>query len=283
MSAIFKVAGSNRLDASAAIGITGTLPFNMNDERDMQVQIDYNAMDTVNSGIRKINDANAGVVAYVDHNSQLALKATVARDNDKKNFMIRHVEDSGQFLVGFAGILKQSGAQGAFDYRRINDVRKFMSPMEHISMTPKSNPASYMQVSQKVLNDVDAIAAAQGRDVGGTGDMNTTNGIGDGTNSLRIAHLRHKHAMVDNNTTFNDYYISLISRIGSQGEEAKDRVQKQETLMKNLSNMRQSVSGVNLDEERANMVAFQHGYNAAARVINTMDEMLNVIINKMGV
>jgi flagellar hook-associated protein 1 FlgK len=89
--------------------------------------------------------------------------------------------------------------------------------------------------------------------------------------------------MVDNNTTFNDYYISLISRIGSQGEEAKDRVQNQETLMKNLSNMRQSVSGVNLDEEMANMVAFQHGYNAAARVINTMDEMLNVIINKMGV
>ncbi len=128
VSAIFKVAGSNRLDASAAIGITGTLTFNTNDERDMQVQIDYNAKDTVNSVIRKINDANLGVVAYVDHNSQLALKATIAKDNDKKNFMIRHMEDSGQFLVGFAGILKQSGTQGAFDYRGSMMCASFFRP-----------------------------------------------------------------------------------------------------------------------------------------------------------
>ena len=53
--------------------------------------------------------------------------------------------------------------------------------------------------------------------------------------------------------------------------------------MKNLTNLRESVSGINLDEEMANMVAFQHGYNAAARVISTMDTMLDVIINRMGV
>ena len=283
VSAIFKVAGTNKMDASAAIGITGTLTFNTNDELDSQVQIDYNAKDTVNTVIRKINDAKVGVVAYIDHNNHLALKATIAKDNDKKNFMIRHLEDSGQLFVGFSGILKESGPQGSFDYRRVDDIRKFLAPGEHITIAPKENPASYMQVARRVMNDVDSISAAQGKDIGGTGDFNTGNGIGDGTNSLRIAHLRHKHAMVDNNTTFNDFYISLISRIGTQGEEAKDRLQNQETLMKNLTNLRQSVSGVNLDEEMASMVAFQHGYNAAARVINTMDEMLNVIINKMGV
>ncbi|PKL35737.1 MAG: flagellar hook-associated protein FlgK [Spirochaetae bacterium HGW-Spirochaetae-1] len=282
VSAIFKVAGSNKLDASAAIGITGTLTFVTNDELESTAQIDYNSKDTVNSIIKKINDAKVGVVAYLDHNSQLAMKATVAKDVDKKNFMIRHLEDSGQFLVGFSGILKQSGPQGSFDYRRLNDIAKFLPSREHITIAPKFNPASYMQIADSIVNDVDKIAAAQGRDVGGTGDVNTGNGIGDGTNALRLAHLRHKNGMVDNNTTFNDFYVALVSQIGTQGEEAKDRVKNQETLLKNLTNLRESVSGINLDEEMANMVAFQHGYNAAARVINTMDQMLDTIINRMG-
>jgi len=133
------------------------------------------------------------------------------------------------------------------------------------------------------MQDVDRIAAARGKDVGGTGDVNTSNGIGDGSNALRVAHIRHQHAMVDTNNTFNEFYTAVISRTGTQGEEAKDRVKNQETLLKNLGNLRESISGVNLDEEMTNMVAFQHGYNAAARVINTMNEMLDTIINRMGV
>ncbi|MCU0847140.1 MAG: flagellar hook-associated protein FlgK [Spirochaetes bacterium] len=281
ITAIFKVAGNNKIDASAAIGITGTLTFVRNDETEAPAQIDYNASDTVLSVIKKMNDARMGVVAYVDHNSQLALKATIAGDTDKKNFMIRHLEDSGQFLVGFAGILKQSGAQGAFDYRRVNDIAKFLPQREHITVTPKFNPASHMAVSEAIMSDVDRISAAQGRDIGGTGDFNKSNGIGDGTNALRIARIRYKDAMVDNNTTFNDFYTSLISRLGAQGQEAKDRVNNQETLLKNLTNLRESVSGINLDEEMSNMIAFQHGYNAAARVINTMDRMLETIL-KLG-
>ncbi|OHD69249.1 MAG: flagellar hook-associated protein FlgK [Spirochaetes bacterium RBG_16_49_21] len=281
-SAIFKVSGNNRIDASAAIGVSGTLTFGANNELDSPLQIDYNVSDTALTIIKKINDAHMGVVAYLNHNSQLALKATAARDSDKKNFMIRHLEDSGQFLVGFAGILKQSGPQGAFDYRRIDDITKFLPSREHITITPKFNPAAYMAVSDSVMMDVDKIAAARGKDVGGTGDANTSNGIGDGTNALRIANIRHKNAMIDANVTFNDFYTAVISRVGTQGEEAKDRVRNQETLLKNLANMRESVSGINLDEEMSNLVAFQHGYNAAIRVITAMDRMLETLITRMG-
>ncbi|MDI9426231.1 MAG: flagellar hook-associated protein FlgK [Spirochaetota bacterium] len=282
VTAIFKVAGANKIDASAAIGIAGTLTFVANREPETEVQIDYSRNDSTNSVIKKINDARLGVVAYIDHNGSLALKATVAGDTDKKNFMLRHLEDSGQFLVGFSGVLRQSGAMGAFDYRRVNDIVKLLPDRERITITPQYNPAAHMAVSEAVMADVDKIAAAKGRDLGGTGDFNTTNGIGDGTNALRLAALRHKAAMVDKNATFNDFYVSLISRIGSQGEEAADRIKNQETLLKNLANLRESVSGINLDEEMANMIAFQHGYNASARVINTMDRMLETII-RLGV
>lgn len=281
VTAIFKVAGKNRVDASAAIGISGTLTFRRNDQYDSIAEIDYRAADTVNSVIKRINDAKLGVAAYIDHNGNFAIKATLAKDSDKKNFMIRHLEDSGEFLVGLTGVLKQSGEAGAFDYRRTDDIMKFLPDREHVTITPKYNPAAYMAVASEIIMDVDKIAASKGRDIGGTGDYNTSNGIGDGTNALQIASLRHRESMVDSKTTFNDFYTALISRIGSQGEESKNRLENQETLLTNLENMRQSVSGINLDEEMAAMVQFQHGYNAAARVISTMDKMLETII-RMG-
>ncbi len=278
VSAVFKVTGANKVDASAAIGITGTLTFVSNDEIEGEIQISYAATDSIYDVMKKINDGHFGVNAYIDHNSHLALKATTAKDSDKKNFMIRHIEDSGQLFVGLAGILKQTGAAGSFDYRRINDIAKLLPDREHVTITPQYNPAAYMSVSTDILKDIDKIAAAQGKDIGGTGDFNKGNNIGDGSNSLRIANLRHKPAMVDSNSTFNDFYISLVAKIGSQGSESDDRVKNQETLLANLNNLRKSVSGVSLDEEMSNMVQFQHAYNANARMISTFDKMLETII-----
>ncbi len=284
-TAIFKIAGNNKVDASAAIGINGTLTLVTNDTSQSRVNIDYKSSDTVLTVMKKINDARTGVVAYINHNKEFTIKATIAKDKDKLNFMIRHLEDSNQFLVGLTGILKNTGPQGAFDYRKTNEIRK-LSPFinrEHITIAPKFNPAAYMSVSANILKNIDNISAAQGKDIGGKGDFNKSNGVGDGSNALRIARLKHLNTMVDSSTTFNDFYTALIGRIGAQGQEAKDRVKNQETMLKNLNNLRESVSGVNLDEEMANMVAFQHGYNAAARVISTMDRMLDTIINRMGV
>lgn len=278
VSAVFKVAGTNKLDASAAIGIAGSMTFVMNDEIEGDMQIAYAATDSVNDVMKRINDARMGVTAYLDHNNHLALKATIARDVDKKNFMIRHLEDSGQFLVGLTGILKESGPAGSFDYRRVGDIAKLLPDREHVTITPQYNPAAYIGISKDIDLNIDRIAAAKGKDIGGTGDYNTANNGGDGTNALAIARLRHGTTMVDSNATFNDYYISLISRIGSQGQEANDRIKNQDTLLTNLTNLRKSVSGVSLDEEMANMVQFQQAYNANARMISTFDKMLETII-----
>ena len=278
VSAVFKVAGANKVDASAAIGITGTLTFVANDDIEGEIQISYAATDSIYDVMKKINDGHFGVNAYIDHNSHLALKATTAKDSDKKNFMIRHIEDSGQLFVGLAGILKQSGEAGSFDYRRINDIAKLLPDRERVTITPQYNPAAYMAISSDIVKNIDKIAAAQGKDIGGTGDFNKGNNIGDGSNSLRIANLRHKSAMVDSNSTFNDFYISLVAKVGSQGAESEDRVKNQETLLSNLNNLRKSVSGVSLDEEMSNMVQFQHAYNANARMISTFDKMLETII-----
>ncbi|MDA3900665.1 MAG: flagellar hook-associated protein FlgK [Spirochaetes bacterium] len=282
VSAVFKVAGKNRIDASAAIGVNGTLLFRKNDGEEALLPIDYVSTDTVFTVIEKINRAKLGVAAYVSHDGNFTIKATTAEDTPAKNFMIRHLEDSGQFLVGLTGVLQNSGPDGAFEYTELNAVRNLAPNSEHITLTPLKNPSAYMSVSKEIIDDVDNIAAAKGIDSDGSGDYNLTNGVGDGTNALALASIRHKNGMVQNSSTFDDFYISLISRIGSEGEESRDRLSNQETLLANLDNLRESISGINLDEEMANMVAFQHGYNAAARMISTFDRMLETIIGLGG-
>lgn len=92
-----------------------------------------------------------------------------------------------------------------------------------------------------------------------------------------------KPVMFDYSKTTDDFYNSLISRLGTEAREAKQEYTTQNELMVELENMRQSVMGVNLDEEMANMVQFQQSYNASARMISTLNEMLDTIINRLGV
>lgn len=79
------------------------------------------------------------------------------------------------------------------------------------------------------------------------------------------------------------FYSSLIAGVGVQSQNAQRLTENQQTLVDQISNWRQSVSGVNMDEEMTNMIRFQKGYNAAARVLTTMDEMLDKLINGTGV
>jgi flagellar hook-associated protein 1 FlgK len=53
--------------------------------------------------------------------------------------------------------------------------------------------------------------------------------------------------------------------------------------MKDLTDLRDSISGVNIDEEMSNLLKFQHGYQAAARFISNWNDMLDTIINRLGV
>jgi len=114
-------------------------------------------------------------------------------------------------------------------------------------------------------------------------DPDTMTGVGDGSIALKISELRYKKAMIGEHSTFNDYYTAVISEVGTMAEKAKLEFDTSKQMAENMKNLQQSVSGVNLDEEMANLVMFQHGYNASARVVSVMDRMLDTIINRMGV
>lgn len=83
--------------------------------------------------------------------------------------------------------------------------------------------------------------------------------------------------------TIDDYFRSTVGQLGVQSKEALRMLDNQKALVDQVDSRRQSVSGVSLDEEMANMIKFQHAYAAAARVMTTFDQLLDKVINGMGV
>lgn len=279
VTGVFRVSGVNTVAPENRIGIEGTLTFHKNDSASEPVLIDYSPDDTVRDVIRRINDSDAGVVAYLNHDNQLGVKALTASDDRRSNFMIRHMEDSGEFLVGLTGVLNDSGIQGSFDFRRLDEISKFRSPAEGVTLTPLFHPASYMGLAEGVMRNPSSIAAGRGKDTTGSGDYDTAGGAANGENALLIAAaLKQGTPMIGEQKNVEEFYNALISRLGTQARTAEDGVKRSDEDLATLNDLRQSVMGVNLDEEMANMVQYQQSYNASARLINTMNELLDQII-----
>ena len=75
---------------------------------------------------------------------------------------------------------------------------------------------------------------------------------------------------------------SYCRRLGIDAQKVESGFSTQELLVKELANRKDSISGVSLDEEITNLIREQHAFNAASRVITVADEMLDTIINRMG-
>ena len=82
--------------------------------------------------------------------------------------------------------------------------------------------------------------------------------------------------------TTTDYYAGLVGKIGTASSQAIEMAANQQLVVDQLTTQVAQTSGVSLDEEATDMIKFQHAYQAAARVITTMDEMLNTLINGTG-
>ncbi|MDD3693096.1 MAG: flagellar hook-associated protein FlgK [Oscillospiraceae bacterium] len=83
--------------------------------------------------------------------------------------------------------------------------------------------------------------------------------------------------------TFEEFAVSLIGDISIETEYTRDMRDASEFVLNTIYNQRESIMGVSIDEEAINMVKYQKAYNAAARIMTAMDEMLEVLINRTGI
>lgn len=270
-SYIFRMTGTNALRPQEQIGLAGTVTLNGTTG---DVRVSYYPTDTVEDVINRINDSNAEVKAYLDRNSNLVLKATTANEVGNPDFVIRHVEDSGMFLTGYSGILAGSGVTGAYNWNQANAVNSLADAQ--FAVTPIMHPSGYLVVNPRIVSDVQSVAAAFANNQGRAD-------VDDGRAAVEIAAIRNSKMMVGSDRTFDDYFADTATRIGLKGEQAENMLASQNAIMNDLRDLRDSISGVNVDEELADIIKFQYGYQAAAKFITVQDELLNTIINRLGV
>ena len=270
---VFRVTGRNALGAKDLLGLAGTLTL---PGRAAAVTVDYRPTDTVEDLITRINLSGSEVTARLDSEGKLSLKGLPTADPENPDFVIRSLEDSGQFLVGYSGILRASGPAGAYAWGQADAVAALRQDGAAYAVAPLAHPAGWIGVNPRLMEDPGSIAAA-------SGTAGLTEGIGDGTAALAVAQLRTRPVMIGLASTFDSFFADRIASIGLKGEEAARSLETVNLVMKELTDMRESLSGVNIDEELTQMISYQHGYAAIARFVTTFDEMLDIIINRMGV
>ncbi|NJD01023.1 MAG: flagellar hook-associated protein FlgK, partial [Ruminiclostridium sp.] len=111
-----------------------------------------------------------------------------------------------------------------------------------------------------------------------------TGANGDNTNALEIANLRYVPLLRDFNGTLSsdDYYQSIILAMGNSGSDSMRIADSQEKLVKTADSSRLAITGVSMDEEMTNMMKFKFAYDASSRTLNVIDNMIETIINRMG-
>lgn len=124
-------------------------------------------------------------------------------------------------------------------------------------------------VGYEVMNDPNAISTSSSP--GESGNIENLNSL------IRMRH--NTHMFTEGKP--EDFMKSVVATLGIDSQQAGMRTDNQNVIVKQIENRRLSDSGVSIDEEMANLVKYQHSYSAAAKVIQTMQEVYDILINRL--
>jgi len=102
---------------------------------------------------------------------------------------------------------------------------------------------------------------------------------GDNRNALALAELQTARTLLGGSATYQDSYGSLVTDVGVQTRQADANSRTETALLEGAVARREGVSGVNLDEEAANLIRFQQAFQAAAQVIAVADEVFQTLLD----
>lgn len=108
-----------------------------------------------------------------------------------------------------------------------------------------------------------------------------TNGVSDNRNALKLAELQKNLVLAGGTSTYQDAYAKIVGDVGTATHRADLNRNAQEALLNHAKEARAQVSGVNLDEEAADLLKFQQAYQAAAHIITTADTLFQSLLTAM--
>lgn len=127
--------------------------------------------------------------------------------------------------------------------------------------------AAGIAINTQISSNINNIAAS------------STGAPGDNQTALALFGISSEQLVGNNTLTLAQFYTGFVSSIGSAVSSAQGASSGAELVLSQLSNRRDMVSGVSLDEEMTNMIKFQRSFEAAARVVRTTDELIQTILN----
>lgn len=105
------------------------------------------------------------------------------------------------------------------------------------------------------------------------------NGVGDNRNALLLTGLQTRNTLAGNTTSYQGAYSQLVSFVGNKTREVEVGAKAQENLVTQTQQAQQSLSGVNLDEEAANLLRYQQAYQAAGKLIQVADKLFETLLS----
>jgi len=149
----------------------------------------------------------------------------------------------------------------------VNNLTPATTGLNFFNDSVPQNGAIDFDLSAEVKADPDAIAAG------------TTGKSGDGGLALILSQLRDTTVASLGNKTFNGYYTEFAASVGSAVDGYQTALSAKSAVLSQIDTQIQSISGVSLDDEMANMLRFQRSYQAAAKMLNIFDQVTDDLIS----
>ncbi len=110
----------------------------------------------------------------------------------------------------------------------------------------------------------------------------SSNPVGDNRNGLLMAGLQFVKTMINNTATFQDSYTQFVGTMGGQAAQAQINLESKQSIMQAMQSRRNEISGVNIDEEAANLLKFEQAYQATAQVIVIAKGVFDSLLRAIG-
>jgi flagellar hook-associated protein 1 FlgK len=107
---------------------------------------------------------------------------------------------------------------------------------------------------------------------------NNTSGVSDNRNALLLAGLQTATTLAGGTTSYQGGYGQMVSQVGNQTRELEVQFEAQQALVEEATTAQQAYSGVNLDEEAANLMRFQQAYQASGKVLQIASQLFQQML-----
>jgi flagellar hook-associated protein 1 FlgK len=111
----------------------------------------------------------------------------------------------------------------------------------------------------------------------GTRNISLNKSIGNGENANALGNIFNTGEIIEG-TSLEGYFRTIVTSIGAESSRSQQMKNNQDVVLKQLTTLDRSISGVSLDEEMANLVKYQQSYSAAAKYINKTEELLDSLM-----